>query len=103
MSEIYTAYAFTGNELEKGKKNRETYKEICEKWRILVRDYSVNEIDESNFDLIIKRKPEYLHSVCKIIKNNTDLTLDEIALVCDSGNLCFGYKMQGDDFYIFED
>ena len=102
MSEVYKSYAFTENEREKAKKNRETFEEIRKKWRILVRSYSSN-ADDSNFDLVIKRKPEYHHSICKVIENKTDLTQDEIALVCDGGNLCFGYRMQGEDFYIFED
>lgn len=105
MSEVYKSYAFTENEREKAKSNRARYEEIKSKWNILCRGYAgIREAEDLTiYDLIIVRKPEYHHSICKVIENKTDLTQDEIALVCDGGNLCFGYRMQGEDFYIFED
>ena len=102
MNKVYKSYAFTENEREKSRRNRETFEEIRKKWRVLVRSYS-SDADDSNFDLVIFRKPQYHHSLCKVIKNDTDLTQDEIALVCDRGNLCFGYRIQGEYFNISED
>ena len=75
---IYREWAFTGNESEKASINREIYKELCEK-------YKIN------------------HSTYAVIKNNTNLSQLELALICDDGNLCFGYTMEGSLFYIFED
>lgn len=96
---VYDGWAFSQDEAEKGKLNKEIYNEISQKWRISPRD----SVDESKYDLILSRTPGYHHSTYHIIKNVTDLTQDEIALVCDGGNLCFGYTMQGKQFYVFED
>lgn len=96
---VYDGWAFSQDEAEKGKSNKEIYNEISQKWRISSRD----SVDESKYDLILSRTPGYLHSTYHIVKNATDLTQDEIALVCDGGNLCFGYTMQGKQFYVFED
>jgi len=39
-----------------------------------------------------------------VYKNAPKLSDDELALLCDSGNLCFGYKKSGvNEFYVYED
>lgn len=96
---IYNGWAFKENEREKMKINLEIYNEICEKYK--VSRCNVGNIDD--YDLVLERTPGFHHSTYRIVKNNTDLSQLEIALVCDDGNLCFGYKMEGSYFYIFED
>lgn len=96
---VYDGWAFSQDGIEKGKINKEIYDEISQKWRISTGHYK----DENEFDLIVARTPGYNHSTYRIIKNTTDLKRDEIALVCDGGNLCFGYTMEGSQFYVFED
>lgn len=96
---VYSSWAFTKDETEKRDTNRAIYNELCEKYKIS--HYPVDNIDD--YDIVLRRTHGYNHSTYEIIKNTTDLTQDEIALVCDNGNLCFGYTMQGSQFYIFED
>lgn len=96
---VYTPWAFTKDEMEKGDTNKAIYNELCEKYKISY--YSVDNIDD--YDIVLRRTPGYNHSTYKLLKNNTNLTQDELALICDKGNLCFGYMMQGSNFYIFED
>lgn len=103
MYKVYSGWAFSENENEKAESNRQTYKEICEKWRIKRIGWTDKTINSDNYDLIISRSAGYNHSTYHIVKNETDLSRDEIALVCDEGNLCFGYTMEGNDFYVFED
>ena len=103
MNRVHSSYAFTENEREKAKENRATYEEIKKKWRVLVREYFEDGADFRDYDLVISRKPKYCHSECTVLKNNTDLTEIEIALVCDGGNLVFGYRLQGKTYYINED
>ena len=102
MYKVYSGWAFSANENEKAKSNRHAYEEICKKWRIKFLG-GVEIINSGYYDLIIVRSAGYCHSKYRIIKNETDLSQDELALVCDKGNLCFGYIMDGKDFYIFED
>lgn len=104
MGKVYVKWAFTENEQEKAKVNLETYKAICDKWRVNRHEhFNQSEINDDDFDLIIERTAGYNHATYRIIKNETDLSQNEIALVCDGGNLCFGYTMKGSIFYVFED
>lgn len=101
---VYEDWAFSENEDEKARINMQIYKEICHKYRISRSSYKCNFDD---YDLVFDRIPGYNHSEYYIKKNDTDLTQDDIALVCDEGNLCFGYDkfntLVGTFFYIFED
>lgn len=96
---VYSQWAFTKDEMEKRDINKTIYNELCEKYKIS--RYLVDSIDD--YDIVLRRTPGYNHSTYEVIKNTTDLSQDELALICDNGNLCFGYTMQGSQFYIFED
>lgn len=96
---IYSSYAFTENESEKASINRSIYKEFTKKYKI-----SRYEVDNpEDYDIVLKRIVGYNHSTYSVIKNDTNLSQLEIALICDNGNLCFGYTMKGSQFYISED
>ena len=103
MYKVYSGWAFSENENEKAESNRQTYKEICKKWRVKFIGWGGEKINSNDYDLILNRTAGYNHSIYHIFKNETDLSQDELALVCDEGNLCFGYTMEGKDFYVFED
>ena len=97
---VYDGWAFSKDEEEKAKINREIYQDILNKYKV-----STNRKDQDtpSFDIVLVRTPGYNHSTYSVVKDTTGLTQDEIALVCDSGNLCFGYTMEGKQFYVFED
>lgn len=104
---IYSDWAFTENEREKMAENKKEYEALCTKYNIYRNDLRVNpEVNEDKYDIIIGRLPGYNHSEYNIIKNKPNLTLLQLALICDEGNLCFGYT-QGhkikDGIYVFED
>lgn len=99
QKKIYSSWAFTENEFEKGNINREIYEELCKKYKIS--RYEVENSDD--YDIVLDRTLGYSHSTYRVIKNTTNLSQLELALICDSGNLCFGYRMEGSQFYIFED
>lgn len=106
MGKVYVEWAFKENEKEKARVNRETFEEIMKRWRVKRYDDFSGQRDTINhddYDLIIERTAGYNHATYQIFKNETDLTQDEIALVCDGGNLCFGYTMKGEMYYVFED
>ena len=113
---IYDSWAFTENEYEKLKINTEIYKELCSKYKVLKvgRDaigrnesFSTPTSEELvNNDFVYARRSCYGSSEYKIYKCPDELTLDEIALICDDGNLCFGYfkhKASRTDMEISED
>lgn len=94
---IYSPWAFTGNEKEKSKINYEIFKELKQKYRITQIDL-VDGVDLNfdDYDVIIGRKACYCHSKYKVYKNTPKLSDDELALLCDDGNLCFGYTYEGE-------
>lgn len=96
---IYPAYAFTENEREKSIMNSTIYNELKEKYRIS--RYKVDNLDD--YDIVLERKPDIYRSTYKVIKNSTQLSDLELALICDNGSLCFGYSGHGNEFYINED
>lgn len=107
---VYEPWAFTDRSEEKGKINVEIYQELTSKYKITSESQFWNkdkkqweEKDLSDYDLVYSRTPAYNHSEYRIIKNTTDLSQDEIALILDEGNLCFGYMMSGSTYHVFED
>lgn len=38
-----------------------------------------------------------------VLKNAPNLTDREIALLCDGGNLCFGYRVEGNTICVYTD
>ena len=89
--EIYNGYAFTSNETEKRKSNRAAYESLNEKYRIYRNDIRYTpDVNHDDYDVIIGRQPKYKHADYNIIKNSPNLSTDELLLLCDNGNLCFG-------------
>ena len=97
---VYSGWAYTENELEKSKINRDLYNDLMGKYKISYSSRAYNaktkcmeDINLDNYDLVVSGSSGYAHVTYSIIKNNTNLSYDEIALVCDRGNLCFGYRV----------
>lgn len=99
---IYNGWAFSENEWEKAKINREMYKELQDKYKILkISDCEHKEPSEEelkNNDIVYSRKACYKHGEYKIYKCPEEITFSELALICDCGNLCFGSS--GNKFFI---
>ncbi len=104
---VYSSYAFEENENEKMAINQEIYNELQEKYKILktsdVNFKSPTEEELNNNDIVYSRKACYAHGEYKIYKCPEEVTLDELALICDGGNLCFGYSGSKNYLSVFED
>lgn len=104
---IYSSFAFTENEREKGSRNYEIYKELKEKYRVYRNDLKMKLTDGADcafadYYIVIGRKPGYNHALYRIYKNSPGLSTLELALLCNCVNLCFGYMMQGDMIRVSE-
>lgn len=104
---VYSEWAYTENEAEKAKINREIYNELKEKYKILKNsdiDHKkpTDEELEQN-DIVYSRKACYGHGEYRIYKCPDNLRTDELALICDNGNLCFGYSGNKNCLSVFED
>lgn len=91
---VYNGWAFSENEREKSKVNREIYEELKSKYKILkISDINYRQPSEEqleNNDIVYSRKACYLHGEYKIYKCPDEVTFNELSLICDNGNLCFG-------------
>lgn len=103
-SKIYSDYAFTAEHQQKADINYEIYKELKEKYKISITTLgSLYKVNQSAFDVVLTRKQCYNSSKYRVFKNAPPLTTEELALICDGGNLCFGYTASGITITVFED
>lgn len=97
---IYPNWAYTENGYEKRDINRSIYKELTEKYKI--NKYASENIEE--YDIAFEFNGSgYANKSFKILSNKAGLSSDELALIADDGNLCFGYKRTGDIIKIYTD
>ncbi|WP_291567120.1 MULTISPECIES: hypothetical protein [unclassified Clostridium] len=82
---IYSSWAFTENEEEKARVNYEIYNEIKNKAKV---------------ECIASGQSNVKY---KIVSNPDNLSTLELALICDRGNLCFGYRTEGEHIVIYTD
>lgn len=91
---VYSSWAFSKNESEKCKMNCEIYKELKSKYKIKCKYF--NESLEkliNDYDIIYEYSSHsYRRTSYVILKNGPNLSNDELALIVDEGNLCFGYS-----------
>lgn len=108
---IYPGYAFSENEHEKRNINREIYEELCQKYKVSESTTHWSEdqkkqipINEADFDVILECvKHRKGNNVYSIVKNGPGLSDDELALICDSGDVCFNYTKEAGHIVIFTD
>ena len=91
---VYSPWAYTENESEKAKINRELYSELKDKVRIVGgsvgyghHTYLIVPVDKEHF--------KDLENSWAELNNKKKELLDEMALIADNGNLCFGYTYLG--------
>ena len=82
---VYSSWAFSANEDEKARINSELYEELKDK----------AEIEHVGVS--------YGSSIYVVISNPCQLSDDELALIADEGNLCFGYRSEGNRIIIYTD
>ena len=104
---IYTQYAFTKNEEEKSEMNYSIYKELKERYKILklsdIKHIKPTEEQLKENDVVYSREACYYRGEYRIYKSPDEMSLDELALICDQGNLCFGYSGDKSFITVWED
>jgi hypothetical protein len=102
---VYSSWAGTENEHEKSKTNHETYQWLIENYKINTK-WSIehNKLNMDDFDIVYEGAGTgYGTSSYKIIKNILELPNEYLALLCDHGNLCFGYALRSGNICIYTD
>ena len=102
--QIYSQWAFQENWEQKRDMNTLMHKELREKYKVSVDLIPKGEEKEKAFDVIIRFSGYgYANKRYEICKNTPNLSSDELALICDGGNLCFGYRTEGKYIVIYTD
>jgi len=102
--QIYSQWAFQDDWEQKRDMNTLIHKELREKHKVSIDLIPQGEEKEKEFDVIIRFSGYgYANKRYEICKNTPNLSSDELALICDGGNLCFGYRTEGKYIVIYTD
>lgn len=64
----------------------------------------MTDTEQEDFDIIINYvKSHYGKTEYEIIKNKPNLSDNDLAIICDEGNLAFGYTSKHSTFYVYTD
>lgn len=97
-------WAFTEDEKEKGKTNNQIYLDnLKPKSKQFWGNEQPTEEDLKNFMCYKHVGSGYAHSKYKVLSNPFKFSLQEQALICDDGNLCFGYRIESGLIVIYTD
>ena len=100
---IYSKWAYSDNSEDKSRINKLIYKEELEPKS--KQFYDCQPTDEELKILTCYQKVGYGYgnTKYKILSNPFNLTELELALICDAGNLCFGYRKESNYIVIYID
>lgn len=97
----------------------ERYKELCDTYKIkygtyglvpnadklsLIESRDAFEAALKEYDVVVDRVGGgYAHTKYRVIRNAPGLSSKDLAIICDYGNLCFGYRVEGSIICIYTD
>jgi len=88
-----------------------SYEEILKRYRVTTAERIWNPkeqksvlVKEEDYDIILRSVGYgYAHKVYEVVKNAPRLDERSLALICDEGNLCFGYDVRGGKIVVYTD
>lgn len=97
----------------------ERYKELCDTYKIKYGTYDLVPkgvpLTMAERTAIIARAMEdydvvvdsagsgYAHAKYRVLRNTPGLSSKDLAIICDRGNLCFGYRTEGSIICVYTD
>jgi hypothetical protein len=101
---IYSSWAFSENEREKGKTNYQIYNEdLKPKAKEFWGNNKPTNDELKEFTCYECVGTGYGNKKYKISSNPHNFSTLQLALICDKGNLCFGYRTEGNLIVIHTD
>ena len=95
MRKIYSSWAFKEDENEKRNTNKIIYNDFEGKYKLFSSNQEPSEEDLKRYMCYKCVGTGYANKKYKILSNPHDFSVLEQALICDKGNLCFGYRIEG--------
>lgn len=96
---VYKNWALSENAEEERDMNLQIYNELIQKYKCLYKDKPTQE-DLDNYDLVFATYSYgYANIEYVVHKKPESLSDDEIMLILDNGNLCFGGRNNGLRYY----
>ena len=84
--------------------NYDRYKELKEQYRIKRGTYGLSPDAMDEYDVVVNCiGTGYGHKKYRVIKNGPGLSTQDLAIICDEGNLCFGYRTEGSIICVYTD
>ena len=91
---VYTCWAFDEDAAKKRRINEDIYDELQDKVRYIYKGDKCTTDDLLNFCCLECIGSGYANMKYRVLSNPYNFSNDELALLADRGNLCFGYRMQ---------
>lgn len=102
MGTVYAPWAFQENEGEKRDANRRLYSQLMERLGI-DRAQTAGRVVEGGGLAFEELSPTYNEIHFRVTEKPDWMTWAEVALVCDYGNLCFGFHLRGNVIDVYTD
>lgn len=101
-NKVYSGWAFKENGITMSAINKQIYQNLKSKIKMCYVDFKTKILDCTQKDLeqyccITPDRRGYGHIQYRILSNPHNLSYDELALACDGGNLCYGYRQISSD------
>lgn len=80
------------------------YKELKEQYKIKRGTYGLTPEAMNEYDVVVASVGiGYAHKKYRVVKNTPGLSTEDLAIICDEGNLCFGYRTEGSIICVYTD
>lgn len=100
IERVHINWAYSENAEQKAAENQFYFQMLREQFHIARSRFNLNENTEI---AIFPISTQYGTKTYQVVKNTPKLSYDELALIADTGCLCFGYRRDGDKLIIYTD
>lgn len=99
-NKVYSCWAFDEEASKKRRVNEDIYEELSKHVKYVYKGYKCTTDDLSRSCYIEYIGSGYANAKYRVLSNPYGFSNDELALLADRGNLCFGYRMEGPDVIV---
>lgn len=80
------------------------YKELQQQYKIAHSARDLTSAQFNEYDVVVERCGSgYAHTKYRVLSNKAGLSTKDLAIICDKGNLCFGYRTEGQIICVYTD